>query len=684
MTSDTKKFLKIVSVSIIVIILLEIFIFNFSSFLSLFDNDKATKLNIENAYTSGITYFDATDDLIVPENTDGYIIIRNIDSHISSIYMNARIESAESEIKFSYNEGTNTESLRTNGRINLIQSNEHSKYTLCSFAGETDTLKFYFSTDNDEVITIDSIEINKNIPLNISPLRISLLFFLTVFILALTTLDAFKTSIDKNYLFKTSTAAVLIIFLSMVLLLSCFASRGLYDDFTDPKTNQINKELVDAFEAGQVHLLQEVEDEILALENPYDWSQRVAAGIKGAWDHCLYNGHYYSYYGIAPVLLLFLPYHLITGLYFPSVWAIFIFSFIGVLFLGMTYYKIITKFSPKLPLNIAIIGLIITELSCGIWFSVPVDKFYEIAQSSGFAFIAMGAYFLISSNAVSNGKLSRVKAALSSVFLALSVLCRPTLAVYCVASLIFIGFGAKKAFSEKKGKSLATYLISALLPYVLIGSIQMIYNYLRFDSFFDFGIQYSLTINDFTATEFHIPQVIIGFYNFIFAPPIFNTEFPFAQTNYNLLGVNGYYYSANKNAIGILFRALPVFAYIFSRKAYLASGKNKKALLLLSASCVIAPAVIIFSIWESGYGVRYCADFSWQILIGALIIAFHLYEKVSPQIKRIADKIMIISLIAGIIVNFSTVYSYVFTNSSTSVKATMLSFARLFEFWNIM
>ena len=34
------------------------------------------------------------------------------------------------------------------------------------------------------------------------------------------------------------------------------------------------------------------------------------------------------------------------------------------------------------------------------------------------------------------------------------------------------------------------------------------------------------------------------------------------------------------------------------------------------------PLAIIFSSWESGYAVRYNADFSWQMVIGALVIAF--------------------------------------------------------------
>ena len=77
--------------------------------------------------------------------------------------------------------------------------------------------------------------------------------------------------------------------------------------------NQMTQELVDAFEKGQSELIYEPTPELLALENPYDWSQRD--GIEYSWDHLLFEDKYYSYYGIAPVLLLFLPYHMITDYY---------------------------------------------------------------------------------------------------------------------------------------------------------------------------------------------------------------------------------------------------------------------------------------------------------------------------------------------------------------------------------
>ena len=64
------------------------------------------------------------------------------------------------------------------------------------------------------------------------------------------------------------------------------------------------------------HLYLEYEDvdpRLSEMENPYDPQARKELGIYYHWDHAFYNGKYYMYFGIVPVVLLFLPYQLLTG-----------------------------------------------------------------------------------------------------------------------------------------------------------------------------------------------------------------------------------------------------------------------------------------------------------------------------------------------------------------------------------
>ena len=102
---------------------------------------------------------------------------------------------------------------------------------------------------------------------------------------------------------------------------------------------------------------------MLNLENPYDLSERSAAGVSYPWDHLFFDGKYYSYYGIGTVLTLFLPYHMITGKYFPSLWATFIYSIIGIIFLSLAYCAFMKRLFPKIPNRTAVSGLVIVQAS---------------------------------------------------------------------------------------------------------------------------------------------------------------------------------------------------------------------------------------------------------------------------------------------------------------------------------
>ena len=56
-----------------------------------------------------------------------------------------------------------------------------------------------------------------------------------------------------------------------------------------------------------------LEGVVVDPENPYDRAARDKAGVWYMWDRALYNGKYYSYFGIAPILTVYYPCQLLTG-----------------------------------------------------------------------------------------------------------------------------------------------------------------------------------------------------------------------------------------------------------------------------------------------------------------------------------------------------------------------------------
>lgn len=589
---------------------------------------------------------------------------------------------------------TNAEYRYGIAEFDVIKGNEKSSVIPLNLSGNVHKLRFTFSVDDNCYVGISQIKLNKPVGIHFSFVRVLMIWAGIVLIYLMTAAKIFKKPFEENEEIVKICAYCLTGVLILTALMMTNSVRWatsdntIADDFTSKHGNQITQEIVDAFEAGRTDLLIDMNDKLLELENPYDWSQREDIGSY-PWDHLLYEGKYYSYYGVAPVLTVFLPYHKLTGYYFPSVWAIWLFGCIGIFFLTKTYLCLVRKFLGRTRSSLVLMGLFMMQLVSGIWFCFNLKNFYEIAQTCGFACVTAGAYFLISSNVVGEGKISNARLAAATAFLSLGVLSRPTLAVYCVAALIFVyaGFKRKKALYEGGGKAryYIPYWLCALLPFVLFGGFQMWYNYARFGSFLDFGIQYSLTINDFTRAEYHTHFVAIGFWNYLFAFPWVSQDFPFIiPSSVDKFHPNGYYFVATATAIGLLWKALPIFSYGYGIKAYRLSGCKEKRLyaFIIIACCLLAPAVIIASIWESGYGARYCVDFAWQLLTGALIIAFMIYNRAGESIKKHLNRLMVLACVICLILVASQTLMWVLNGSLTSEgKRAILSFGRLWEFW---
>lgn len=695
-TQKNRKWLSAVFVSVAVVLLCEVFVCNFGAFrLVMPSSPGQMEMSVSQAAVNGGTI--NGDTLTVNSGESASIEFKNVGREVATIYVDvSSSDSPSGTVDIAYSDETST-AYRHDAHLNYINNDENSKYIICSFSGKVNDLCFNISAT--DTVTVKSISINKDIPFDFSWVRFIIILIAVLFLVTLAYLISMRKAVEKSLMFKIATAVVTAGFVFVAVVLLLVRGDMVYDLFKNPDTNQMNKEIVDSFEAGQVSMLETPSDEMLALENPYDLSQRSEAGVSYPWDHLLYDGKYYSYYGIGTVLTLFLPYHLITGNYFPSLWATFIYSIAGIIFLSLSYYVFITRLFPKISKGIAISGLVIVQATSFVWYCITIGNFYELAQVSGFAFLTAGMFFLLRSGVVGEGKISRPNICVATVLLSIAVLCRAVLALYCIVSLLFIYAGVRKiirtsyehTFRANK-KPVITFLLAALVPFAVIGSVQMIYNYLRFGSILDFGIYYTLTIYDYQHIQFHFPLVLIAIYNYLFTVPKVSTVFPFVTSNYDSLSVNGYYFLAGFSSAGIIFRSVPVLGYIFSGKAYKRSANPNKRLaaIIIILGCILVPLIQMAMIWEYGYTPRYAVDFAWQMLFGAFAVWFVIHEHTSAPIKKIMYIIFAVSAVISVIINFALVYEFVMDYGNTlngiplEIKEKMLSFGRLFEFWNII
>lgn len=684
---SVKSFASYMAKALLVVLLLEAICFNFDSYHLFKGGYEQTTLDMNSAVVTGMT---KSGDAYYSSGANASVEFLNLDQKIGTIRLDMTGSAYKTDYTVDFADETNASYYMRSGLVKgeVFDDIEQTKTIVCDFSGKVSKIRINFTGPENNRVTLRGVALNEDYPSHFSVLRFGLILLGIAFVWM------FKRSVNfrkpmgeqlKNA--KSVTAAVILVMVIIALILSTVGLNP-KTDFNQAGGNQITKELVDAFESGQVALKDKPGADLLSMQNPYDWSARSEQGVDAKWDHVLYNGKYYSYYGVGPVILLYLPYHLITGHYLASLPGVVIFNTLALIFLGMTFYALMKRLFKDIPLSMYTAALLMIFASCGVWYCTVMANFYEIAQSSGFCFTVMGAYFLISSNVIGDGGAVRPsRAALSSLFLAIAVTCRPTTVVWCIVAVLFIAAGVLRLRREKAEKSLTVkYLIAALLPFVVIGGAQMIYNYARFGSFTDFGIAYSLTINDFTHTEFHTQLAAIGFFDYLLAPPSFTGEFPYVQSTLSTLGVNGYYFEATNNGAGLLFRALPTFFLFGAPFALKYVDRKKRGLtaVLFSAAALIAPCVIIASIWESGYGTRYMMDFAWQMLTGAFFVMFLFYRNLkSDESKRIYEHLLLIMMFACLFVNLGLVYGYWYPGNYVSGAETAFErFGRMFSMFN--
>ena len=237
---------------------------------------------------------------------------------------------------------------------------------------------------------------------------------------------------------------------------------------------------------------------------------------------------------------------------------------------------------------------------------------------------------------------------LSCLFLSLSVACRPTMLLTSLIALpvyvkIFI-----KNFKEKKDLVKSIFTIG--IPYILIGSLLMYYNYMRFNSIFEFGTSYQLTVNDMANLKNRFITIGIGIVCNLFGIPVFTSSFPFIVTNQNVLSFYGYYYV--EDMIGGLFILVPICFAIFSLRKLWKNSENKEICYAIFTFSIVGIILCIVSIMVAGSLQRYLIDYGWMFIIAGIMSFVELRKiYITDEGKHLLDKILKILVIYIVIVN---------------------------------
>lgn len=246
---------------------------------------------------------------------------------------------------------------------------------------------------------------------------------------------------------------------------------------------------------GRLWLDLDVDPALAGMDNPYDPEAREQLGVSVHWDHAFYNGRYYMYFGIVPVLILFLPFRLLTGMPLLEFHATQIFTLLFIIGFFLLTYRLACSFFKRVPyalyLSIVSAMCIISVNNC-----IAAPALYNTAVSASLCFAIWSMVFFRKAFEKANvSELNDRYLVLGALFGALVFGCRPNIGFFNIIYLPVLFFIIRSAGNDKLSAKIK-HIVSFVLPYVLVGLLLMIYNYLRFDSVFEFGQSYQLTVAD--------------------------------------------------------------------------------------------------------------------------------------------------------------------------------------------
>jgi hypothetical protein len=260
------------------------------------------------------------------------------------------------------------------------------------------------------------------------------------------------------------------------------SSTGNPFDFNWPKNDYYNL-LTQGFLAGHLSMNKTPHPDLFSPD------PAVRAHAPFLLDASIYQGHYYLYFGITPVLLLFLPWAAVSGHGSPENFAAFLFATVGFLLMVALLWRLRRRYFPAIGLA-AWSALVLAAGFCTV---VPValrhGLSYEVAICSAYAFTML--FFFSALRALEQPAAAGRWLVLAGLSYALVFGSRANLAF---SGLLLPGLAwavwRLRPGPERTWPALQRAALAAGLPAVLGVAGLLLYNHLRFGNPFEFGFRY--------------------------------------------------------------------------------------------------------------------------------------------------------------------------------------------------
>lgn len=439
-------------------------------------------------------------------------------------------------------------------------------------------------------------------------------------------------------LFKNQKIFIIISILS-VLFFYCYLAKNFYhiESFyptLENKTyyfcNNFYNLIVDAFKDKKLYIAT-IDDypKLNNIDNIYKDFGKVHREIKeykNLLDTSYYKGNFYIYFGLTPVLLFYLPFNLITNLYLTDKFIVLILACLSFLLSLLLLKKITTSLNFNIQKPIVILSIFTIGLCNYLPFFLLRSSIYEVAILTANIFLLFSfllLYFYLQTTKTNKQYFFLL---LISVCLSLSVGARPFYVLHI--PLFFVLILIFKYNQDKNIKAILKTFFIFIIPCILYGTILALYNYLRFDSIFEFGFKYTLNFENHFEQSPTLKDSLLSIKYCLFQLPDLSdtTIFSLAQSFGHSFG--------NEAVVGILWAFPLVLSFAFLPQFLSNTAKKNKHVFYIIILMLSVAIINLFITSFVGMIIRYLFEYMSLIVIISLILFYYLYNNEKNKLLK--------------------------------------------------
>ncbi len=463
---------------------------------------------------------------------------------------------------------------------------------------------------------IRSVTVNAPVPYQWQPVRMAAVFAASLLLLCALFLRPKNAAYSPG---RVSHRLIVILPLAGIMLFSAFAAIWSVPDqplFAGmSKEDALANEDNDCYAAlfatlldGRLALEEKPGEELLYLDNPYDPSERSQYQADFHLDFVLFNGQYYVYHGLGPILAVYAPFYALTGRIPTGRDAMLPLCWFAIAMIGWAVCGIAKRYHKNVGVFALSLCCVTAVFASGITILATSPYFYYLAVLGFVGFSAAAVGFIMHAAEQKTPWIRIAQYTLGGLCVAFAAMSRIN------ATPILLMMLAPVCIRQLANKRVKFTDAAAFLSPMLLGlGVILWYNWARFGSVLSFGMRDQLTLLDFHFKNVRLSDLPQALYYYLFSPIAWKGVFPYIEQSFQLLPSAGHSVFSGYT-VGVFAFPVTWAVFLMGLRHGEKTGLAAKRLLREERWAYLAPLLVSVPVMLTTFSfvgvlMRYTCDF---------------------------------------------------------------------------